>query len=1030
MKGSIAKPISPPIIVPSTSSRASPNPELTAHRKCIMCLLPKPLLPKKKYCTTCSEGAYECVKCYRALDPKYFITSNIHCETCLRKLNSNGSRFALGGHVASYVIEPDETNKFDLLSFLKNSHSSIREMINNYRKSLGGVKWRLKCVATYHKKNRLGESVTQQFSFYSQQSISWVDDDIDINNSIAFINKKHEDFTKSGSGWILKHVDQLVLELIEYNPLNGSSYIQLPKVVRDKKAVLNIKNRDNKCFIWSILAALYPPTSNNHADRVSKYRGYEKYLKTEGLTYPVKIDQIQIFEIANNIKINVIKYERGSYTPCYTSEVNFQTVVNLLLYSDGQKSHYCLINNLSRLFSHQRRHNGAQHFCMHCLRSFIHLESLRKHSESCRENKGQIVILPSENSDDKYLKFSNFQKKLKVPFVIYADLESVTRRVSKCDPDPNSTYNTKYQQHDPCSFAYKVVCSSSQYSKPAVVYRGPNTIPEFMKCLWREYDYIKDILSNHRQPMNLTEEQKASFESSQICHICEKSITGTKVCDHDHISGEYRGAAHNSCNLNFNFGPDNKNFFIPVIFHNLRGYDSHLILSNLYNCRSQISCIPNNKEKYISFSIASFRFIDSLQFLNASLDKLVGNLAKEGIDKFVNLNSHFGEISPLLLGKGAYPYDFMDDESKFNQLHLPSRDQFYSTLKSEGISENKYNECIHLWEVLNMSNMGDFHDHYLIQDVLLLADIFENFRNISISYYSLDPCHYYTSPGLFWDGMLKKTDVTLELFTDEQKLMFVERGIRGGISMICKRYAESNNPYMSKYDPSKPHTYIMPWDANNLYGHSMSQKLPTGEFRFLSKQEITSFNLESKSEDGDIGYILEVDLLYPNELHNRHNDYPLAPEPLIVTEEMLSPYSKSLLEELGMKASEVQKLTPNLYSKTRYVTHYSNLKFYVKQGLIINNIHRILQFKQSSWMESYIEFNTEQRKMARNEVEKDFFKLANNSVFGRTMMNVRNHIDVKLVTRRDTMRRLSAKPNFHSFSIFHDQLIAIQLKKN
>ena len=199
-----------------------------------------------------------------------------------------------------------------------------------------------------------------------------------------------------------------------------------------------------------------------------------------------------------------------------------------------------------------------------------------------------------------------------------------------------------------------------------------------------------------------------------------------------------------------------------------------------------------------------------------------------------------------------------------------------------------------IWDKLEMKNMGDYHNHYLKKDVLFLADVFEKFVSTCLKFYELDPCHYFSSPGLSWDAMLKMTGVKLEKISDIDKYLFIEKGLRGGISYIAKRYAKANNKYINDYDPEKSSTFITYLDMNNLYGWAMSEYLPYGEFQWL--ENINEFDINSVNEKSDTGYFLEVDLEYPDELHELHNDFPLAPEKHAVSSEMLSKYCKKIAD--------------------------------------------------------------------------------------------------------------------------------------
>ena len=213
--------------------------------------------------------------------------------------------------------------------------------------------------------------------------------------------------------------------------------------------------------------------------------------------------------------------------------------------------------------------------------------------------------------------------------------------------------------------------------------------------------------------------------------------------------------------------------------------------------------------------------------------------------------------------------------------------------------------------------MGDYHDLNLKTDVLLLVDVFEKFIKTCLDYYGLYPCHYFSSPGLSWDAMLKMTGIKLDLISDTDMHLFIEKGMRGSISYISKRYSKANTKYMKCYDSSEESKFIMYLDANNFYGWAMSQYLPYSGFKWLNQKEISRFCLNSISENSLIGYMLEVDLKYPDELNNLHNDYPLAPEKLEITQNLLSKYCSNVANKYGIKIGGVNKLVPNLRNKKK-----------------------------------------------------------------------------------------------------------------
>ena len=437
-----------------------------------------------------------------------------------------------------------------------------------------------------------------------------------------------------------------------------------------------------------------------------------------------------------------------------------------------------------------------------------------------------------------------------------------------------------------------------------------------------------------------------------------------------------------------------------------------------------INCIPNNMEKYMAFMLGNHLvFLDSFQFMSSSLDNLTKNLPD---DAFKYTKQEFKkEQFNLMKQKGIYPYDYMDSFNKFNETKLPNKQDFYSILNNEHISDEQYMLAQNVWNTFNLKTMGDYHDLYLKSDIVLLADVFENFRKTCLQYYKLDPCHYFSSPGLSWDAMLKMTNIKLELMNDIDMFQFIEKGLRGGTAYIANRFGEANNKYMKTYNEKLPSKYIMYLDANNLYGWAMSQYLPTGNFKWLSQKRIKKTNLGKYTENSDKGLILEVDLEYPQDLHNLHNDFPLGPEKIKVDKNMLSDYCKQIADKFNISSGLVHKLIPTLNNKEKYVLHYRNLQLYLSLGLKLKKIHRVLQFDQSPWLKQYIDFNTQKRTLAKNSFEKDFFKLINNSVFGKTMENIRKRVDVRLVTNKEKLLKLTAKPTYVSSKIFNENLVAV-----
>jgi len=259
-------------------------------------------------------------------------------------------------------------------------------------------------------------------------------------------------------------------------------------------------------------------------------------------------------------------------------------------------------------------------------------------------------------------------------------------------------------------------------------------------------------------------------------------------------------------------------------------------------------------------------------------------------------------------------------------------------------------------------------------DVLLLTDVFENFRDLCLEYYGLDPAHYFTLPNFAWDAMLLKTGVILEPLTDQTMYEMIEKGLRGGMCQVSHKEAKANNKYMEdEYDENRPSNYISYLDANNLYGLAMSMKLPIGELKWIKKL-LNEKMIMDWNENDDFAYILDVDLEYPKEIQDEQSDYPLAPENMKVEEKLLSKHQRELHRHYynGKEAKDEKqpKLVLNQMDKTNYVVHIKALQFYLKKGMKLKKVHRGVKFQQRCWLKPWIHFNTGKRKEAKSDFEK------------------------------------------------------------
>ena len=319
--------------------------------------------------------------------------------------------------------------------------------------------------------------------------------------------------------------------------------------------------------------------------------------------------------------------------------------MNLLLITKDEKKRYVLIKDFSSFMYNQSKHKERKHFCMYCLQCFSSERVLANHVNNCLTINGkQTINMPKQG--ENILKFNNFDKQLPVPFVIYADFKAITKKVQGCEQSEEMKkrlYTEAYRTHENCGCGYKVVCCyNDKYSKSFQMYQGENAVYKFTEKILKEVEYCKDVVKKHfNEPLVMTEDDEIHFKLMDKCQICGGKYTDKDVCvrDHCHITVKFRGSAYQECKLKLRIKPENLK--IPVIFHNLRGYDSHFIMqqigkiANAYAYKDKpltINAIPNNKEKYMAFMLGNhLMFINCFQFMSSSLDKLVNNLPKDDL---------------------------------------------------------------------------------------------------------------------------------------------------------------------------------------------------------------------------------------------------------------------------------------------------------------------------------------------------------------------------------------------------------------
>ena len=401
------------------------------------------------------------------------------------------SASALRNFARVYTINGREGT--DVRSFFLSVRGSITRILRNNRRT----KVKLVLICNMEKPSTLGEIIIVPSNFSSEIKLNLNgtdEDDLFVRMTERAIENMASQQQAEGSGWRLHSIIRLELHVVNYNPLRGEAWVALAKELANKNAIINPQNKDDKCFLWCVLRALNP--TKDHPERIDKkLKEKENTLNMEGIEYPVSLKDIGKFEKQNpSIFITVFGYEDKSVYILRNSEnTNREHNVILLLIKEEGVNHYCLVKNLSRLLSSQvSKHDGKKYFCMRCLNPFNNQKALDKHEEYCSNHEAVKIIMPKKGT---MLRFENYHRGERVPFVIYADFESCIKSIDTCDPNPENSYTKQYQKHEPISFYYYIKSLDSEVSLPIKErsYTGKNAEQVFLKYLEEDIRAIANI---------------------------------------------------------------------------------------------------------------------------------------------------------------------------------------------------------------------------------------------------------------------------------------------------------------------------------------------------------------------------------------------------------------------------------------------------------------------------------------------------------------------------------------------------------
>ena len=799
-----------------------------------------------------------------------------------------------------------------------------------------------------------------------------------------------DEFMKSGSNWQFERSLAFDIEVSTIKPLRGGR-LDI-STFKNSSALYSPPNKNNKCFLYCIAYFLIFGLAVKKLVTPTEERQIKKYSKNfniKGISFPSSVTDVKKFLDKNpglDLKINILY--KGSDEKIYPLEFGLgsgKKILNLLLVPTKKGYHFVVVKNIDQYLKKVYNEGSGKKlsyqqvfYCLNCLNSFRTKTKRDQHTETCTMNKARMEVVPSKG--DNIVKFKNFEHQHELEYIGYLDFECILPENSekcfecsslKCKCD--SSFIKDINKQIPITYSFVVIGPDNE-----IIHERTKSCPDahidFLEHLLEQEDiWIKTLLET-KNPMFFSQADASNFAAANNCYLCgvEFDKDHVKCRDHSHNSSAYLGAACQQCNLR-----RRRPRKLKIFVHNCSKYDMHFLIKALPNFKDRItgiSILPYNMENFRTLRMNSFEFLDSLSFLQASLGQLSKELQETDhsypILKQTYLVKTGGKFDneklSMVLCKSFFPYEYCTSWDKMIETKkLPSRRNFNSSLSESKISKEDHDFAKSVWSKFNCKNLLEYTEIYCKIDTILLAEIFQAFRKKMMTFSSLDPSYYVSLPAYAYDSMLKITGCRIELPTDIDMVHFLERCKRGGVSFINTRYLWTSN--MDNRD-------IVYIDRNNLYGEAQVSMLPYKDFRWLDHDEVRNFKPNQNFEDED-GFILEVDLEYPEYLHISHSNLPLAPEVLEIGYENLSPYAKEAFNKTeGKKTYKDVKLMSTFHPKVNYVLHCKNLALYLDLGMKLITIHRILGFKQAKIFEPYIAKTTFARKQAKSKFEMDMFK--------------------------------------------------------
>jgi hypothetical protein len=801
-----------------------------------------------------------------------------------------------------------------------------------------------------------------------------------------------------------KHGKNIDLELQE----KFGKWMDTPILLKNTRIIFNPKQNsktENKCFIGCTLSKLNNVFDQSNFDKLLRNDASGKIesqlVNSFMYSRMVTLEDVENFAKINSLKYRiwkVLKFENGEekiINLCLINPKGKKDQIHLLMHDN----HFSLVKDpaaLYRFINDKQPESLVCHLCFNV--SYYSKESLDEHISLC--NTPEIGTFKTIDDDKKKMNFTNHKNKNYKSFVIYADIEAILDNSNNRELSKSQTI---INDHKPIALGCCTTnfFSSGMHDNKYKVFFGEDCIEKFIEYIRLLEIYCAKFNKKHIGTSKF-------FNRSYTCHLCNEIVNTGLLVTGNNPCFPMGVHLHEECFKKYY--PQKE---ITIIFHNLKGYDSHFLIDKFSSVCTSFFSIPRSKEKYTFFSgkigdeksPTTVKFVDSYAFLQESLDKIAVNIDKNNL-RFIT-GQEWENFPKEYLGlKLAFPYEYITSEEVLNEPILPIDNNLWKTKlgKSDDKFEEKIERARTLFTKTGCKSIKDYMLMYLKVDVYVLLESFEIFRNDIFESFGIDPCYYFTTPGLAWDCALRfiqrnNKDFYIEVPTDKAIISFFTQPgtIRGGISTVSTlKVAESNDNCSIDY-----------YDVTNLYGYAMCKSLPYGGFEFITfpdaikQQEFLFEQIQTWTEDDEIGYIFEIDVSFLQQAHYYYNDLP--------------PFAEHI----------DGKLIPNLLPKKNYKAHICIIQQAFRMGGIdITGVSSILRFKQKKWLKDYILHNTGKRNATDNKFLKNFWKLMNNAVYGKSMENVLKRKAIKFYSINDERKMLKDYKDFtiRSYDLFTENL--------